>query len=78
MFKRLLTAFLVVLMLVPLAACGDSTTPPATETTETPATTPAPETEPTGPVPDLPEVRYEGTELVFVNRPADAQYYNER
>lgn len=79
MFKRLLTAFLVVLMLVPLAACGDSTKPPVAETTNPSATTAAPETtEPAGPTPDLPEVRYEGTELVFVNRPADAQHYNER
>ncbi len=80
MFKRLLTAFLVVLMLVPLAACGNDTNPPASVTTDPAAatTTAAPETEPAGPTPDLPEVRYEGTELVFVNRPADAQYYNER
>ena len=62
-----------------LAACGDSTKPPVNETTNpAAATTSAPETEPAGPVPELPEVRYEGTELVFVNRPADAQYYNER
>ena len=79
MFKRLLTAFLVVLMLVPLAACGDSTKPPVAETTNPSATTAAPETtEPAGPTPDLPEVRYEGTELVFVNRPADMQHYAER
>lgn len=80
MFKRLLTAFLVVLMLVPLAACGSDTNPPASVTTDSAAatTTASPETEPAGPTPDLPEVRYEGTELVFVNRPADAQYYNER
>ena len=79
MFKRLLTVFLVILMLVPLAACGDSTQPPVNETTDpSAATTAAPETEPAGPTPDLPEVKYEGTELVFVNRPADIQYYNER
>ncbi len=81
MLKRLLTAFLVILMLVPLAACGESTPPPASETTDPTSastTTEAPETQPTGPLPELPEVRYDGTELVFVCRPADTQYYNER
>ncbi len=82
MKKRLLAFLLAALMLIPFAACANDAPPNISDTTapegstQTPETTTAPE--PTGPVPELPEVKFEGTELVFLSRPADATHYNER
>ena len=82
MTKRIFALVLVLLMIVPIVACGADdakqpaeTTPNAGETTAAPATTPAatePEYKPT-----LPEVRYEGEQLVIVHRSPEEQYYQE-
>ena len=80
MKKRLFALLLAMLMLVPFAACANDDTPDTTDTTLSGENTNSPTTtapEATGPVPELPDVKFEGTELVFVNRPADAEYYNE-
>ena len=80
MKKRLFALLLAMLMLVPFAACANDDTPDTTDTTLSGETKNSPTTtapEATGPVPELPDVKFEGTELVFVNRPADAEYYNE-
>ncbi|MBQ2767003.1 MAG: hypothetical protein IJF49_02880 [Clostridia bacterium] len=79
MKKRLLAFLLVALVLIPFAACANDDTPDINlpdESTNSPETTAAPES--TGPVPELPNVRYENTELVFLSRPADATHYKER
>ncbi len=78
--KRILALLLCALMLAPLAACaGDndgttSTTAAPSSSTAPTETTAAPETELT---PDLPDVKYEGTSLVFINRPRTASSYHE-
>ena len=70
MTKRIFALALVLLMIVPIIACGADdakqpaqTTPKAGETTAAPATTEAAETEPDY-KPVLPEVRYEGEQEI--------------
>ncbi len=78
--KRLLALLAAALMLVPFAACANDDTPDTTDTTLSSENTNSPATtspEPTGPVPELPDLKFEGAELIFVNRPADAEYYNK-
>lgn len=81
MKKRLLALILAALMATSVAACAgdgaastDTTASPASDTTATVETTVPAETELT---PDLPDVKFEGTELVFVQRPRDATSYKE-
>ncbi len=83
MTKRIFALILALLMVIPIVACAadDSgkpaeTTPKAGETTASPASTTPAVTEPEY-KPTLPEVKYEGTELVVVHRAPDEQYYAE-
>ena len=83
MTKRILALVLVALMTLPFIACGADdaknpaeTTDPATTTAAPVDTTPAVTTEPEL-KPDLPEVRFDGTELIIIHNPAVQQYYYE-
>ena len=83
MTKRFLALVLTVLMLLPaMVACASDdagkpadSTPPA-EGTQAPASTAPTSTEPEF-KPTLPEVRYDGEELVIVHRSPDETYYAE-
>ncbi len=81
MKKRLLALLLSALMATSVAACagGGETV----ETTAAPASTTAPADETTIPAeteltPDLPEIKFDGTQLVFACRPRDATNYKAR
>lgn len=82
MKKRLLALLLTALMASSVFACaGDSAK--TTDTSAGPSVTTAQADEVTEPAeteltPDLPEVKYEGTNLVFVCRPRDASTYKTR
>lgn len=83
MTKRILALVLVALMTLPFIACGADdaknpaeTTDPATTTAAPVDTTPAVTTEPEL-KPDLPEIRFDGTELIIIHNPAVQQYYYE-
>ena len=83
MTKRIFALILTLLMIVPIVACGADgakqpaeTTPKAGETTAAPATTELPMTEPEY-KPVLPEVRYEGEQLVILHRDPEASTYKE-
>ncbi|MBQ2766720.1 MAG: extracellular solute-binding protein [Clostridia bacterium] len=83
MKKRILALVLVALMTLPvLAGCAEDTgknpsvtTDPAV-TTDPSVTDPAVTTEPEL-KPDLPEIRFDGTELVIIHNPAVQTYYYE-
>lgn len=81
MKKRIFALLLAVLMASSVIACAsdasgttDTTAAPTASTTAPTDTTAAPETELT---PDLPDVRFDGTELVIIHNPAVQSYYYE-
>ena len=85
MKKRIFALFLALLMVVPIVACGADdagktpavTTPKAgADTTAAPDTTVPVSTEPEY-KPELPDVKYEGEQLVIVHRDPLGQYYRE-
>jgi hypothetical protein len=83
MTKRIFALILALLMVIPIVACAaDDTGKPAEttrkagETTAAPASTAPAVTEPEY-KPTLPDVKYDGTELVIVHRAPDEQYYAE-
>jgi len=83
MTKRIFALLLALLMVIPIVACAADdtgkpaeTTPNAGETTAAPVSTAPAVTEPEY-KPSLPDVKYEGTELVIVHRAVDEQYYPE-
>ena len=83
MTKRIISLTLVLMMVLFAVACGADdakkpaeTTPKAGETTAAPDTTVPAVTEPEY-KPELPEVRFEGEQLVIVHRDPQANTYKE-
>ncbi|MBQ2767276.1 MAG: extracellular solute-binding protein [Clostridia bacterium] len=83
MKKQIFALLLAFLLIVPIVACASDDTPSTVNTGDSAATTDSPTatTEPpkTEPAykPELPEVRYDGEQLVILHRDPNAQYYPE-
>ncbi|MBQ8276280.1 MAG: extracellular solute-binding protein [Clostridia bacterium] len=83
MTKRILALLISLLMIVPFAACGaeDTGKQPAETTPQIIDTTDAPETPPADSEPDykpvLPEVRFEGDQLVIIHLDPNSSTYAE-
>ncbi len=80
MNKRILALLLAALMALPAVACA-SDAPGSADTTASPATTTAPADTTAAPEtelkPNLPDVRFDGTELIVIHNPAVQTYYYE-